>query len=376
MREAMAAGQILRLIHKARRVLDVPDFMQHLEFQDLRRAYYAEFWQRAASAANAECSPWYDGYFRIRRGRQVVIVKGGNVRLDDHLTLQIFGNKLLTYKLLEEQGCTVPRHMPFTRATLRDAGHFLEQAKGLAVVKPVSGTGGGAGVSTGISNYSALKRAAWQATKFDTDLMIEEQVEGHSYRLLYLDGAMIDAVKRDPPKLKGDGVKSIAGLVTAENRRRMDERPYSALSPLRLDADATNFLKTAGRTPKSRPMKGELITVKRAANENTAAENHRVYNVHGATVDIGMRLARSFGIKLMGLDIIAKDISEPLTRDNGVIGEVNTTPGLHHHDLTAAPAPGNIAARVIKHMFATKQGVMTVPEDEIRASPAPEKAAG
>ncbi|NJM31362.1 MAG: cyanophycin synthetase [Rhizobiales bacterium] len=374
----MAAGQILRLIHKARRVLDVPDFMQYLEFQDLRRAYYAEFWQRAAMAANAECSPWHDGYFRIRRGRQVAIVKGGSLRLDDHLTLQIFGNKLLTYKLLEEQGCTLPRHMPFTRAALRDAGHFMEQTKGLAVVKPVSGTGGGAGVSTGIANYGALKRAAWQAAKFDTNLMIEQQIEGDSYRLLYLDGAMIDAVKRVPPKLKGDGVKSIAELVKAENRRRIEQRPYSALSPLKLDADAMNFLKAAGRTPKSRPMKGETITVKRAANENTSAENHRVYNVHGATADLGTKLARNLGIKLMGLDIIAKDISSPLTRDNGVIGEVNTTPGLHHHDLTAAPAPGNIAARIIKHMFSTKHGVMIVPDEEIAALPAPptEKAAG
>jgi cyanophycin synthetase len=373
----MAAGQITRLIHKARRVLDVPDFMQHLSFQELRDAYYAEFWQRAATAAGAECAPWGNGFQRIKRGRQVAIVRRSDVRLDDHLTLDIFGNKLLTLKLLEEQGCTVVRHLALTRASLKDARHFMEQTAGAVVVKPMRGTGGGNGVTTGITSSSALKRAAWQAAKFDTELLIEEQVEGHSYRLLYLDGALIDAVRRDPPRIAGNGSNTITELVKAENLRRLEQRPYTALSPLRLDQDALNQLQTLGLSPKSRPPAGEKLTVKRAINENTVNQNHRIYDIHGSTVDLGARLARNLGIKLMGLDVIAKDIAVPLKRENGVIGEVNTTPGLHHHDLTATPAPGNIAARVLKHMFTTKQGIVTLPEADIALlAPPAERIAG
>jgi hypothetical protein len=354
-----ALGQFETYFHMARRGLDLRGLSLHFQFRELRRAYYAEFWQNAATAASAECSPLTDGFLRIRRGAQSIIVRGPDLRLDDHLTLEIFGNKPLTYKLLAEQGCETVRHARFSLRDLAPALRLLGSLKGRLVVKPASGTGGGQGVVTGVGDPRALKKAAWQAAKFDSQLMAEEQIEGHSFRLLYLDGVLIDAVRRDPPRVTGDGKSSIRALANVETLRRLEQRPYSALSPLRIDLDAANRLARDGLTPNSVPPTGQTVIVKGAINENSASQNHRVLNIHASTVDLGTKLAKNLGVKLMGLDVIAQDIAQPLSRENGIVGEVNTTPGLHHHDLTAKPAKTNIAGRILRHMFMTKQGVIT-----------------
>ena len=64
-------------------------------------------------------------------------------------------------------------------------------------------------------------------------------------------------------------------------------------------------------------------------------------------------------VKLAGLDLICQDISQPLTRANGLIGEVNTTPGLHHHVLVSNPNNvAGVGAILLGHMFDTRSGVI------------------
>jgi cyanophycin synthetase len=282
------------------------------------------------------------------------------VRLDDHLTLRLMGNKLLTYRLLAEQGLDVPRHVRCAPASLDPAHRLMAEIGRPLVVKPVGGTGGGQGVTTGITDAKSLRRAARLASRFDPDLIAEEQIEGASYRLLYLDGRLIDAVRRDPPRLVGDGKSTIRQLMKAETRRRLTGRPFTALRPLRLDRDAQNYLAAHGLSSSNVPAAGEVIVVKRAVNENSAAENHVVRGeVHPATAALGARLVQNLGVRLAGLDVQCQDISQPLTRANGLIGEVNTTPGLHHHVLVSNPnSAAGVGAILLGHMFKTRSGVI------------------
>jgi D-alanine-D-alanine ligase-like ATP-grasp enzyme len=352
------------------RLLDIPAVVAQLRFGALRRIYYDRFWIATAECLGATCEKWDGGYHRLNRNGLTAIVRLSELRLDDHLTLDLMGNKALTLQLLEEQGFAVPRHVRFTLNRLKPALSLIATTGRPIVVKPASGTGGGSGVTTGITGLGGLIRAAWLASRFDPDLIAEEQIEGHSYRLLYLDGVLVDAIRRDPPRLTGDGKSTVRALVRAENQRRLNLRPFTALSPLRLDGDALNYLKAQNLTPASRLADGETIVVKRAVNQNTAADNHVVMDlVHPATIAACARLVANLGVRLAGLDILARDIAEPLTRENGLIGEINTTPGLHHHDLVAARADGRcIAAVIVEHLFKTRSGV-------VRDSQMPEQAA-
>lgn len=347
------ADHLKRGLFRGLRLLDAPQVMAQVRFTGLRRRYYDSYWFRAAQELGAESRRWDYGYHRLCRNGTVIIVRGPEVRLDDHLTLDLMGNKVLTYALMAELGFAVPRHTRFSLTQMGLALDLLRATGRPLVVKPVAGTGGGRGVTTGITDAATLRRAALSASRFDPDLLAEEQIEGHSYRLLFLEGRLIDAIRRDPPCVTGDGLRSIRALVDAENRKRLKGAPFTALSPLNLDRDAMLYLAAQGLSPRSVPARDEAVIVKRACNENSRSENHVVRNdVHPATAAACSRLVRQLGVSFAGVDIIARDIARPLTPENGLIGEINTTPGLHHHQLVANPQDGpSVAAIVTEHLF-------------------------
>jgi D-alanine-D-alanine ligase-like ATP-grasp enzyme len=357
----------LKPAFRALRLLDLPDMIRHVNFAKLRRRYYDLYWATMAQEAGVSFRKWDAGFARLEKNGVVLIVNGPDIRLDDHLTLKLMGNKALTYELMSEQGFAVPRHLRFDIASLGKAEAFLAERGRPVVVKPNSGTGGGRGVTTGITTAKDLRRAAYAACRFDPELIVESQLDGQCWRLLFIDGVFLDAVRRDPPSITGDGMRTIRALVAEENANRLAAnpvaaRPFTALSPIRLDREAKLYLAAQGLGPSSVPPAGETVIVKRAINENHRRQNHSLpHAVHPATLAQCARLAQNLGVRLAGFDIIARDIGAPLGPGNGLIGEINTTPGLHHHDLVAElPVGTSVGARLVAHMFDTGAGTMTI----------------
>ncbi|MFT3987029.1 hypothetical protein [Aestuariivirga sp.] len=343
-----AVDHIEKLAFRSLRLADVPALREHLQFRALRQRYYREYWRRVARDIGGRTEELGAGFIRITNGGRSAIVRQGEMRLDDHLTLDMMGNKPLTYRLMMEQGCAVPQYAAFTFRDLKPALSLLETTGGPLVVKPASGTGGGNGVITGIRDTKALKAASFLASRFDTRLLAEKQIEGQSHRLLYLDGLLLDAIRRDPPSVTGDGRSNIRDLMRMETARRLEWEPFTALSPLRLDREARNTLDAQGLKPSTVLQARHKAIVKHAANQNAANENHVVTrDVHPATARLGRRMVNALGVRFAGVDIIARDISQPLGPANGVIGEINTTPGLHHHDLVASRSDGRMIGTVI-----------------------------
>jgi cyanophycin synthetase len=113
------------------------------------------------------------------------------------------------------------------------------------------------------------------------------------------------------------------------------------------------------------------VTVKKAINQNSSEQNHTVTaEVHPETAAACARLVKDLGVQFAGIDIISKDIGVPLTANGGVIGEINTTPGIHHHYLVAESRRGpGVAAHLLAFMFRTGTGSMRLDA----SYPAPEE---
>lgn len=358
----LVAGQLRRLFYRAGFYLDVPGLIQLLKFRQLRARFYADLWQQTAVNIGAVCRGWDAGFMRIERDGLTTIVHQSTVMLDDQLTLDIMGNKALVYQLMSEKGYAVPDHLVFSVSEFDLCRDFFLSQVGPVVLKPAGGTGGGRGVTTGIRTLKALKKAFRLAARFDSRLIVEEQLEGHSFRLLYIDGRFVDAVRRDAPLIVGDATHTIRQLVAMENVRRLAGDPVTALSPLKIDRDCHNRLKELRLGPRDRLEAGQVIDLKKAINENAREQNHRVCDeVHPDTVRAGAALVRDLGVAFAGLDVICKDISKPLSADNGLISEINTTPGIHHHYLVSGPAAERpIADQVLEHIFQSRTGTMAL----------------
>jgi cyanophycin synthetase len=335
------------------------------DFRRLRSAFYERFWREAAQNIGAEVEDVGYGFLRIWKNGKWTLVNHYNVSLDDHLSLQLAGNKPLMSRLLQENGCRVPRFLEYDLTALGRARDFLKELKGSAVIKPASGTGGGKGVTTKIIDNDRLKKASFYAAGFDRTLLIEEEVPGNSYRLLYLGGKLIDAVRRDSPTVIGDGRRSIRELMQQETTERLCEPyPYRALSPLTIDLECVFNLQRQGLTPRHTPDVNQRIAVKSAINENSRWENHRVLErVHPSLEQAASRLVMALGLRLAGLDIMTFDIGVPLEDSGGYINEINTTPGLHHHVLVAeTDKTPPIAELILDEIFASSpRSVMASP---------------
>jgi D-alanine-D-alanine ligase-like ATP-grasp enzyme len=166
-------------------------------------------------------------------------------------------------------------------------------------------------------------------------VLVEEQVKGDTIRLLYLDGQLLDAVRRGPPTVVGDGKSSISRLVRRLNQRRLDAGYKLAQVVLLYDLDMKQTLARQGLAWQSVPADGQRVVLKTVINENVADNNERVLDqVSESVISSGARAAEVVGVRLVGVDIITPDMSRRLEDVGGTILEINTGPGYHYHYFT------------------------------------------
>lgn len=315
-------------------------------FASIRARFYQGFWKQAAAAAGAELHELEDGYWEARRGAAVTVIRDGEIALDDALRAGLARNKMLVARLLEPFGFTTPESVVCDPGSLHAGFELLGRTGGPVVVKPdgvpksrfvvPGGPGAGRGITCGVRTPRQLARAARWASLFGERLIVEKEVAGASYRLLYLEGLLIDAVRRDPPRIFGDGVSTIAELIRADNAERKLARPPLALHPLACDLDCQLALERQGLSAKAVPRAMQPVKVKTVCNENAAFDNHVAREkIHPALARIGAEFVRRLGLRLAGVDVMAADPSRPPEEGGLVFNEVNANPGLHHHWLVA-----------------------------------------
>ena len=323
-----------------------------LRREDVINALYREIWLDAAREIGAEVIDLGFGFLEIRTDRSVSRVWNHHVMLDDAVTLQLALQKTLVHRLLSSVGIPVPEHAEFDASDLFTPRAFLEQGGGPCVVKPVASSGG-AGVTSGICSGSQLMRATMRAFRTARRLVIERQVPGDFYRLLFLDGELLDIVHRQPPRVTGDGKSTIADLIIAENRRRLDRRREA--NPIRLmaDLDSVFTLESAGLSLSSVLALGLTVPVKTVVSQNGPQDNETLRDgVSEELISEAATAADVIGVRLCGVDLITRDLSVPLRAGAGRILEVNGTPGLtYHYDVADRTNATRVAVPVLRKLL-------------------------
>ena len=286
---------------------------------------YEKIWSDAAAELGARVVNLGQGFFEIHADGAQTRVWNHWVPLDDPVTLKLALEKTLMHRRLVSAGLPVPEHAEFDASDAAVASAFLAHGAP-CIVKPVASSGG-SGTTGGIRTRSQLVRAIVRASRLDSRVLVERQADGEEYRLLFLDGELLDAVRRHPPRVVGDGRSTIEELIAAENeRRRADERIR-----LRVDLECVFMLRESGFSLESVPAAGERVPVKRVVSQNGVDDNETVRDLGAALVADGRRAAGVIGLRLAGVDLITPDASRSLADAGGVVLEVNGTPGLHYH---------------------------------------------
>lgn len=342
-----------------------------------RGDFYRGMWTHAAHEVGATVRPVDGGALDIDLGATVLRVRETSSSIDGPDVLARAGDKAGVYRLLSGIGLPLPAHEIFTLRTLARAEAFIARSAADCVVKPARDTGGGRGVTTGIRRTADLRRAAASAAAQGArasagpgggqltrlrrmrallggiELLIEEQVPGENYRLLYLDGELLDIVRRGAPTVSGDGSTAIGDLIDRLNQERLRVGGQRGQWLVSRDLDLERTLDAQGLTVASVPRAGEIVRLKTVVNENDPQNNHPARaEVCDQIVQQCARAAAAVGARLAGVDIITPDASIPLEDSGGRILEVNTTPGFAIH-LNGKPGAVDPAALVLRHLSAS-----------------------
>ncbi|MGV3663882.1 MAG: cyanophycin synthetase [Prosthecobacter sp.] len=263
----------------------------------------------------------------------------------------IVQDKDLTRRLLLEVGLPVPQGRPVTSA--EDAWAAANEIGLPVVVKPRDGNQG-RGVALNLYTREQIATAYAAAKEEGDSVLVEQFAEGEDYRVLVIGKNLIAASRRYPAHVVGDGEHTIHELIAEKNRdpRRAADHA-AALSKIRIDAVASAVLAEQGVTTESIPEKGRTILIRRNANLSTGGTAvDCTGEVHPTICAAAVEAAQTVGLDICGIDMIAPDISAPLSPRNGVIIELNARPGLRMHLYPSEGEPRPVGKAVIDTMFA------------------------
>jgi len=298
--------------------------------------------------------PW----IRLNKGSLVQLGYGKNqVRFRATMTertssiaVDIAGNKDETKRLLED--AAIPVAKGITASTLEDVHDAIKRVGFPLVFKPLDGNHG-KGATINVKNEEEAIAAFHYAKEYSRRIIVEKFITGHDFRVLVIDHKMVAAALRVPAHVVGDGVSTIQQLIDKENEDpRRGYGHENVLTEITVDRDTLDLLDKRGFTLETVATTGDIVYLKSTANLSTGGTSIDVTDqVHPQNVFNCERISRIVGLDICGIDIMAKNLTELLTENGGVILEVNAAPGFRMHLAPSEGLPRNVAAPVIDMLY-------------------------
>lgn len=233
----------------------------------------------------------------------------------------------------------------------RQALNIFNSLRKPVIVKPREGSGG-RHTTVHIENESDLIAAYKNARLIAPSVIVEEQLFGPIFRATIVDGKLAAVLRRDPPRVTGDGHSTVRQLVEAENRNPLRRGPVFA--EINIDSEASKKeLARQGLAPESVPAAGREVQfhfkvnwgvggTSRDATPETHPDNIKLFNNIGAYL----------GEDIVGIDFIIPDIGVSWKAEprSGVI-ECNSLPAIGNHHFPFAGPERNVAGAIWDMVF-------------------------
>jgi cyanophycin synthetase len=220
------------------------------------------------------------------------------------------------------------------------------------VLKPLDGNHG-KGASINVINWEDAVEGLGFAKKYSRRVIVEKFITGHDFRILVIDNKMVAAAQRVPANVVGDGKQNIQQLIDETNKDpRRGYGHENVLTEITVDRDTTDLLDKKGYNLETVPQKGEVVYLKSTANLSTGGTSIDITEmIHPENVFLAERISRVIGLDVCGIDIMAKNLTQPLKETGGVVLEVNAAPGFRMHLAPSEGLARNVAAPVIDMLY-------------------------
>lgn len=255
-------------------------------------------------------------------------------------------DKDLTKSLLRSCGVPVPEGRVVNSG--EDAWEASQDIGLPVVIKPRDGNHG-RGVFIELTTREEIESAYQVALEEGNGVMVERYIRGTEHRLLVIGGRLVAANRGDSVSVTGDGRSTLSQLIShqinSDPRRGSTEN--HPLNVVNLDSAARMEIARQGFTIDSIPPVGQEVLIQRNGNHAFDVTD----DVHPSIAAAASLAARIVGLDIAGIDLVARDISRPLTEQGGAIVEVNAGPGLLMHIKPAVGNPRPVGKAIVDHLF-------------------------
>jgi cyanophycin synthetase len=266
------------------------------------------------------------------------------------IAVELAQNKDVTKTVLKRGSISIPEGVVASNTDeLREA---LARLGFPVVIKPLNGNHG-RGITTNVTAEHSAAEAFKLAQEVSEDVIVERHIEGLDHRFLVINYKLAAVARRMPASVIGDGRSTISELVEEKNKDpRRGSGHENVLTRIKIDEHTLKLLQENKLIPESIIEEGKLIHLKSTANLSTGGTADDVTDmVHPDNIFLAERIARLMGLDICGIDIVTKDVSEPITDRNGAVVEVNAGPGLRMHLSPSSGQERNVAAPIVEMLF-------------------------
>ncbi len=254
--------------------------------------------------------------------------------------VKLVKDKIETSTLLQKAGIPVPKFFKFSFTNNMDNIMALETLKREMnknkidypiVLKQIYGTFG-IDVFTHIDNdVKAREILEKLREKGYTELMCEEQIEGHCYRIFVFNNHIIDVIERSAPFIVGDGINDIQSLINMRNKAQLEKGLFKTTNI------SESYIKDQGYSMTSILPKDKNLIISTVINMHNGANIVRIPidKLPKENINIFLKTNKVLGITTSGIDFLSKDITVPYNKNNGRILEINGTPDTEIHTIVS-----------------------------------------
>jgi len=266
------------------------------------------------------------------------------------IAVDLASDKDATKKLLGNMGVPVPKgYQIVDEDELEEA---IERLGFPIAIKPLDANHG-KGITVGLKTLEEVRAAFPLAKKYSRRVIIEQSLTGQDFRALVINNRLVAVSERIPAHITGDGEHTIQELIDQTNRDpRRGYGHENVLTLIEVDAQTAKLLAARGYTLDTVMPAGEMLYLKTTANISTGGTAiDRTDDVHPFNVSLFERIARIVGLDIAGIDVVAPDVTTPLSENGGGIIEVNAAPGFRMHIAPSEGLARNVAEPVVDMLF-------------------------
>lgn len=285
----------------------------------------------------------------LNRGRELFVARwAGRVFVFDHLprpgrtspALFWMDDKARMRKEFARAGIPVARGGRYF--FWHKLAHDFEKLTKPVIVKPHMGSRS-RHTTTHIETLEQLRTAFKKAKQLSPFVIMEEEHEGFVYRGTLIGKKLAGILRREPPCVMSDGVRTITELIAEENKHPL--RNDEVFHPIMVGDEAQAELARQHFTLESVPEQGRVVMLAQKASRGLGGGITNVTDIaHPDNLALMNMVAERLDDPLVGVDFMMGDITRSW-RDqarSGVI-ECNSMPFIDLHLLPLRGEPCNTA---------------------------------